>query len=406
MLRTILLITSDLELLKQITAHIETRGDFRIYAASTDEDALSTAAGRKVDAVILDEDSLGAHLPSFMDDLTDILPDTRILRFQNQNDREINDSTYHLVLHKPFSQSELDTALEEIPVVNTVPAEDEGSPFDEDFLTEDVELGELSDYLGEAELNNLNNLLENMPPPDPEAEIESEIKTETGAETLPPPIPSTTEDWIPMDLIENESAANSISSGIEPSLEPFESNIERIPPTLPPLPVSDEVTEGPAETSILESPIVEESSAELVESLPGTAPLGVMSARFNYYCVLIPNKPDQFLARDISDRLGFILPQLHIANGWRVTSLSIRPLFMMWQVSLPADTSPADAVLEIRHRTSSHLYTNFKELLTKNDQNDFWAPGYLILSGTQAPSNSLINDYIKRTRSAQQDQSK
>lgn len=400
----ILLITSDQELLKQITTHIEMRGDFRIYAAATEDDALSTAAGRKVDAVILDEENLDVQLPSFLNDLSEVLPDARIIRFSAQNHLEtnekINDSSSHLILHKPFSQNKMDMALEEIAIKKSTSGDSEDISFEEDFPTDVIDAEELSDYLGESELNNLNNLLENMPPPDPEEVIESDSD-----EDFPPLQPSSSEDWIPITLVGDEPGEDLPSSEIEPLPEPLESNADNLPPPLPPLPVSEEVNEESVEVSTVESPAAEESATEPAESLPGTAPLGVMSIRFDYYCVLIPKNPDQFLARDISDRLGFILPQLHIANGWRVTSLAIRPLFMMWQVSLPADTSPADAVNEIRHRTTSHLYTNFADLLNTNDKNDFWAPGYLIMSGSQTPSISLINDFIKRTRSAQQVQS-
>jgi len=409
MQRTILLISSDQELINQITAHIETRGDFRIYAAATEDDALSTAAGRKVDAVLLDGDSLETHLPSFLNDLTDILPDARIYQFHVQNAFEDtekkNTPASTLILHKPFSQREIDNALDEIPVPKIVPDAEDDSPFDEELLADDVDLEELSDYLGESELNNLNNLLENMPPPDPEEEAGTESAIQTSVEGIPPLQPSSSEDWIPMNLTANEPEADSGSDQVEPSHESLESESVNTPPPLPPLPVSEEIVEEQAEVSPRDSITGEQDTLTPVESLPGTAPLGVMSVRFDYYCVLIPNNPNQYLARDISDRLGFILPQLHIANGWRVTSLSIRPLFMMWQISLPADISPSDAVNEIRRRTTSHLYTNFNELLTNNDKSDFWAPGYLILSGPQAPSNSLIYDYIKNTRSAQQVQS-
>lgn len=402
MQKTILLISSDQELIRQITSHIEMRGDFRIYAAETEDDALSTAAGRKVDAVILDEESLEIHLPSFLDDLVDILPDARVIRFSTQSSSETNEDVIclpsQLVLQKPFSQREMNIVLDEIVNVKASPDENEGLPFDEDFSQEDREPADLSDFLSESELNNLNNLLENMPPPDPEAATSTEAEDEIISEGPPPIQPSSAEDWIPITLVGDEVIEGSTSIDVEP----LESISDTLPPPLPPLPTSEEVNEEVSEITTSEPPASEGYPPEPEESLPGTAPLGVMSVRFDYYCVLIPNNPDQFLARDISDRLGFILPQLHIANGWRVTSLSIRPLFMMWQVSLPASTSPVEAVNEIRRRTTSHLYTNFTELLKTNDQDDFWAPGYLIMSGSQAPSNSLINDFIKRTRSAQQ----
>jgi hypothetical protein len=37
----------------------------------------------------------------------------------------------------------------------------------------------------------------------------------------------------------------------------------------------------------------------------------------------------------------------------------------------------------------------------ENPSGDFWAPGYLIMGGTQPHPPQLVKDYIKRTRSQQ-----
>jgi len=96
--------------------------------------------------------------------------------------------------------------------------------------------------------------------------------------------------------------------------------------------------------------------------------------------------------------LGFILPQIHLTQGWKITGISIRPTHLLWQFNLPANISPLDAVAQIRRRTSTHIFTNFPQLAAENMSNDFWAPGYLILSGDTPPTPPTIREFIQRTR--------
>jgi REP element-mobilizing transposase RayT len=123
--------------------------------------------------------------------------------------------------------------------------------------------------------------------------------------------------------------------------------------------------------------------------------------RFSYCCVLIPRFPQQYLARDLADQTAAILPQVHLSRGWRVTGISVRPHFLQWFISLPADTSPVEAMREIRQRTSEHFYTHFPELSPIQQVGDFWAPGYLMMSGNQPVSTTIIREFIERTRSRQ-----
>ncbi len=159
--------------------------------------------------------------------------------------------------------------------------------------------------------------------------------------------------------------------------------------------------------SVVES---EPDSAEIVDSrqdisaekVTNTIPPEVRALRLSYCCVLIPRYPQQYLARDLADRAAAILPQVHLSRGWRVTGISVRPQYMQWFITLPVDTSPVDAMQEIRHRTSLHFYTHFPELTPGRQDGDFWAPGYLMMSGTQPVSPVIIREFIERTRSRQQ----
>ena len=145
----------------------------------------------------------------------------------------------------------------------------------------------------------------------------------------------------------------------------------------------------------------EESYYAKLSSEPGTSPLGIRNFRFNYTCLLIPRDPKQFLTRDLNERLSFLLPQLHLEYGWHLTGIAIRPQYMLWSISVPLDTCPIDIIQEIRRRTSAHLFSNFPDTNPDNAMPEFWAPGFLALSGSTSPTVGMIYDFITQTRKNQ-----
>ncbi len=428
MQQTILIVSTDQALVREMVAHFEDNESFRIYVAGSDEETLNQAASRKTDVVILDGEGRTTSLSRFINDLVAIQPDIKIFLFPPDNNPlhpELEEITVNVMLQRPFSPRELDAFL------GIVLGEKMGDltfneiPDDEESEIEEVGPEDLADYLGEAELQNLDEMLGNMPPPDPGISPDLngvDIRNENQdlvEETLPPVTSDTSEaesEWIHQDVnslpdipslpdedLIGETSEIAFLNQTENKLVGDAEKTSQLEsePSMEPLSIPESVEEP--EPGVEPEPLIIESVSPVAQaSYPGTSPLGVKSVRFDYYCVLIPDNPDQFLARDLSDRLGFILPQIHISQGWRVTSLSVRPLFLMWRISLPADICPVDAVNEIRQRTTSHFYTNFPELLNRNKESDFWAPGYIILSGQQAPSASLIENFIQRTRSVQQ----
>lgn len=429
MQQTILVNSTDQALVRDIVAHFEESNSFRVTVAGSDEEVLNQVASRKTDVVILDGEGRTSPLSGFINDLVSIQPGIKIFLFPPQNNPlhpELEEITVSVMLQRPFSPKELDAFLEIIFGGNDEDFTFDYAAEDKKNNVEDEEEEDLVDFIGETELQNLNAMLSNMPAPDPGLRSDSHGSAGTDEnlvpleETLQPAEgeeqeiesmwvrqdASTLPDIQPVQEALTEEGSEPASQD-QPEIEHTgeDENPSQPESTLPQESSSDseDIKTG---LGLVSEPLIIESVSPVSQNPhPGTSPLGVKSVRFEYYCVLIPDNPNQFLARDLSDRLGFILPQIHISQGWRVTSLSVRPLFLMWQISLPADTCPADAVNEIRQRTTSHFYTNFPELLNRNNEADFWAPGYLILSGPQAPSASLVETFIQRTRSAQQSKS-
>ncbi len=120
-----------------------------------------------------------------------------------------------------------------------------------------------------------------------------------------------------------------------------------------------------------------------------------------YACLLVPRFSSHYLTGDISDHMSEWLPQICIAFGWRLEYLAVRPEYIQWVVNVPPSTSPGYLMRIMRTQTSEKIFGEFPRMKKENPSGDFWAPGYLIMGGTQPHPPQLVKDYIKQTRSRQ-----
>jgi REP element-mobilizing transposase RayT len=120
-----------------------------------------------------------------------------------------------------------------------------------------------------------------------------------------------------------------------------------------------------------------------------------------YACLLVPRFSSHYLTGDISDRVSEWLPQICIAFGWRLEYLAVRPEYVQWVVNVPPATSPGYLMRIMRQQTSEKIFTEFTRMKKENPSGDFWAPGYLIMGGTQPHPPQLVKDYIKQVRQRQ-----
>ena len=120
-----------------------------------------------------------------------------------------------------------------------------------------------------------------------------------------------------------------------------------------------------------------------------------------YACLLVPRFNTHYLTGDIADRLSEWLPQICVAFGWRLEYLAVRPEYIQWVVNVPPATSPGYLMRIVRQQTSEKIFTEFTRMKKENPSGDFWAPGYLIMGGSQPHPPQLVKDYIKQTRSRQ-----
>lgn len=120
-----------------------------------------------------------------------------------------------------------------------------------------------------------------------------------------------------------------------------------------------------------------------------------------YACLLVPRFSSHYLTGDLSDHLGEWLPNICVAFGWRLEYLAVRPEYLQWVVNVQPNTSPGHLMRIIRQQTSEKIFNNFPRIKKENPSGDFWAPGYLIMGGSQPHPSQLVRDYIRQTRQRQ-----
>lgn len=449
--------SSDTEFMETLSSWFEQQEFYTFRPVSSLEDVPEILTGEIFDAVILNVTESDVPVTLLTCDLVEQQPGIKVLLYppqNNPNHPDIKDVNAHRFLSKPFSADELTAALNELfappPLPLVEPIDREGTEAENNPVLPPDKLPDINPIEKSTDEGGSNSA-------EPTAPTEEIVSSSANVEDAP----TTNGDigflagWIVEDTgdeslpdAENEPPTAALDTDIEPSVnvdenlrlgvaepdiaqisgdetgvlsetpqteEPAIQSVEQVESASPdnvattredseifaPWGVSDFATTGtsqvtsPDETVALPQTAVSEDQAE-------TAPLNVHSLRLNYSCVLIPRHPQQYLVRDLADRLGFILPQIHLSRGWRVTGISVRPLYLQWCITLPADTDPAEAINEIRQRTSIHFLTDFPELNPHESDQDFWAPGYLMLSGTQPMPPSVIQAFIDRARTLHQ----
>jgi REP element-mobilizing transposase RayT len=160
-----------------------------------------------------------------------------------------------------------------------------------------------------------------------------------------------------------------------------------------------------------ETPVRKPQPGELDETRPHSItevagrmmlePISPGLYNLTYACLLVPRFSNHYLTGDIADRLSEWLPQICVAFGWRLEYLAVRPEYIQWVLNVPPATSPGYLMRIVRQQTSEKIFAEFVRMKKENPSGDFWAPGYLIMGGSQPHPPQLVKDYIKQTRTRQ-----
>jgi REP element-mobilizing transposase RayT len=160
-----------------------------------------------------------------------------------------------------------------------------------------------------------------------------------------------------------------------------------------------------------ETPIARPAPGELDVTRPGPTteaarkitlePTTAALYHLTYACLLVPRFSSHYLTGDLADSISEWLPNICVAFGWRLEFLAVRPEYLQWVVNVQPNTSPGYLMRIMRQQTSEKIFADFTRLKKENPSGDFWAPGYLIMGGTQPHPPQLVRDYIRQTRQRQ-----
>jgi DNA-binding response OmpR family regulator/REP element-mobilizing transposase RayT len=121
----------------------------------------------------------------------------------------------------------------------------------------------------------------------------------------------------------------------------------------------------------------------------------------SYACVLIPRLPKHTLTGDLGRRMAEWLQTIHLAFGWRLAHLAVRPSYLMWVSDVLPKTSAASLIKTVRRQTSGWIFLEFPLMAKDNPSGAFWAPGYMAVTTGQLPTADELQVYIQNTRSRQ-----
>ncbi len=130
-------------------------------------------------------------------------------------------------------------------------------------------------------------------------------------------------------------------------------------------------------------------------------PVSPAQFHLSYACLLLPRFDYHYLTGDLAERLSSRVPQICVAFGWRLEHMSVRPDYLQFIVNVPPQTAPGYVMRIIRQQTSELIFGNFPQIKTENPSGDFWAPGYLIIGGSQPHPQQIVREFIRQTRQHQ-----
>ena len=245
----------------------------------------------------------------------------------------------------------------------------------------------------EGQLPSIAEILVDVPPPEPEPQ-RNPFFGENGFSTRPSsPAPYSQESSPAIHVDELTFSNTGLDQTVEHVIEDFDATMPSPSRRRPETPVR---RPAPGE--------LDETRPHSITEVAGRVMLEPVSAGYynlTYACLLVPRVSTHYLTGDVSDRLSEWLPLICIAFGWRLEYLAVRPEYIQWVVNVPPSVSPGYLMRIMRQQTSERIFAEFSRMKKENPSGDYWAPGYLIMGGTQPHPPQLVKDYIKQTRTRQ-----
>ena len=119
-----------------------------------------------------------------------------------------------------------------------------------------------------------------------------------------------------------------------------------------------------------------------------------------YTCLLLPRFGFQQLSGDVADCIQEVIEQVSVSFGWNLDFLQIDSRYLQWVVRVSPSISTTYVIQIFRNRTSLKVFTDFPHL-KEEQEDDFWAPDYLVFLGAQPHPVEIIDRYIYQIRQQQ-----
>jgi len=217
----------------------------------------------------------------------------------------------------------------------------------------------------------------------------------------PEPDPSETRASAPLADAAVFGAQDAGGPQRQPSQEQRRGRRERVQVDASPKPERSEAAVIPDEEALTRlSPTTDAARKVALE------PVSAGLYHLTYACLLVPRFASHYLTGDVSDRLSEWLPTICVAFGWRLEFLAVRPEYLQWVVNVQPNTAPGYVMRVVREQTSEKVFHAFPRKAKENPSGDFWAPGYLIMGGSQPHPPQLVRDYIRQVRDRQGQESR
>jgi REP element-mobilizing transposase RayT len=245
----------------------------------------------------------------------------------------------------------------------------------------------------EGQIPNISDILADVPSPEPELKKTTVVEEELFGTRPSSSVPYSQESSPAIRMDELSFTSQGYNETVEHVVEDFDATLPSKSRRRPETPVR---RPQPGE--------LDETRPHSITEVAGRLMLEPVSAGYynlTYACLLVPRLSSHYLTGDVSDRLSEWLPQICVAFGWRLEYLAVRPEYIQWVVNVPPSASPGYLMRIMRQQTSERIFAEFTRMKKENPSGDFWAPGYLIMGGTQPHPQQLVKDYIKQTRTRQ-----
>ncbi|NPV84539.1 MAG: hypothetical protein HPY45_00840 [Anaerolineae bacterium] len=155
--------------------------------------------------------------------------------------------------------------------------------------------------------------------------------------------------------------------------------------------------EQPLDSSIVEEKEIPEESQAMEAEENKREGFSSLFANLSYTCVLVPRFQETFIDQGLNNLLSTTVPKICMIFGWTLEKLEIKPNYMLWSVQVNPAVSPGNLIRVIRKRTSKNIFEAYPQLKLLNYTEDFWAPGYLVVSGIEKLNNDMLSDFIQQT---------